>query len=82
MIYPYNNATQTQWGRGELQVQMIRNGQSNPVGFCDGTQEDEDEIRAQAEAEGVGNLPIVKKTLKTGRQIWTIGDPPGAEPGW
>ncbi len=82
MIYPYNNATQTQWGRGDLQVQMNRNGQSGPVGYCDGTDEDEAEIRSQAEAEGVEDLPIVKKTLKTGRQIWTIGHPPSAEPGW
>lgn len=82
MLYPYNNATQTQWGHGELQVQMNRTGQSGPIGYCDGTEEDEQEIRAQAEAEGVENLPITKKMLKTGRQIWTIGDEPTAEPGW
>jgi len=46
------------------------------MGYCDGTEEDEAELRAMAESEEVDDLPIHKKYLKTGREIWTVGNPP------
>ena len=48
---------------------------SRPMGFCDGSPDDEAELRAMAENEGVHELPIKKKFLKTGREIWTLGGP-------
>jgi len=73
MIYPYNNETQTRWDRGNLQVQLLVPNNSRPIGYCDGTDADEQELRAQAEAEGADGFAVQKKTLKTGRQIWTLG---------
>ncbi|MBK9034899.1 MAG: hypothetical protein IPL61_27155 [Myxococcales bacterium] len=73
MIYPHNNASQTRWDKGELQVQLIQAGNPRPIGFCDGTDADERELRAIAEAEGADTVSIRKKDLKTGRQIWTLG---------
>ena len=44
----------------------------------DGTDEDERELRAIAEDEGTELPTIKRKILKTGREIWTIGEPPDA----
>ena len=73
MIYPYDNATQTRWDHGELQVQLLVAGNPRPIGFCDGTAADVAELRAMAEAEGAESAEIAKKVLKTGREIWTLG---------
>ncbi len=73
MIYPYDNASQTRWDRGELQVQLNAPNNPRPMGFCDGTQEDLAELSAIAEAEGAEQVSIQKKLLKSGREIWTIG---------
>lgn len=75
MIYPYDNATQTRWDRGELQVQLNTHGNSRPLGFCDGTPEDMAELRAMAEAEDAEQVSVQKKVLKSGREIWTLGAP-------
>ncbi len=72
MIYAYSNETQTRWDRGELQVQLIVPNNSRPIGFCDGTDADETQLRARAEEEGAEDLRIERKVLKTGREIWTI----------
>ncbi len=72
MIYPYTNETQTRWDRGELQVQLLVPTSTRPIGFCDGIDADEAEIRAQAEEEGAEGLRIARKVLKTGREIWTV----------
>ena len=72
MIYPYTNETQTRWDRGELQVQLLVPTNTRPIGFCDGTDADEAEIRARSEAEGAEDLRIERKQLKTGREIWTM----------
>lgn len=77
MIYPYDNATQTRWNRGELQVQLMQPNNSRPLGFCDGTPEDFAELVAVAEAEGADEVKIDKKQLKSGREIWTLGEPEG-----
>ena len=73
MIYRHDNASQTRWDRGELQVQLMLPGNSRPMGFCDGTAADEAELRLLAEAEGAETFKLHKKELKTGRQIWTLG---------
>lgn len=76
MIHHYNHEHLSRWNRGEHQVRIDVPGRRLPMGYCDGTEEDEAELRAIAEAEGVEDLPITKKLLKTGRQIWTVGGPP------
>jgi len=42
------------------------------MGFCDGSAEDVAELQALAESEGADGMRIDKKTLKTGREIWTL----------
>lgn len=76
LIHKYSNQTLQQWTRGQLQVQLNVPGRNLPMGYCDGTDADEAELRAIAEEEEVENLPIHKRVLKTGRQIWTVGAPP------
>jgi hypothetical protein len=71
MIRPHNNETQTQWDRGELQVMLKNESTDRPIGFCDGTVADEEEILEQAMLEG-SEVEIHKKSLKTGREIWTV----------
>ncbi len=71
MIYTYDNATQTRWNRGELQVEIRLPNNTRPMGYCDGTEADEQEIRDMGESEGA-IVDIQKKRLKTGREIWTI----------
>jgi hypothetical protein len=72
MIHPYDNQTQTRWDRGEYKVQLIKEGSTRPMGFCDGSAEDVTALRDMAEAEGADGLQISKKTLKSGREIWTL----------
>lgn len=73
MIYPYDNATQTRWDLGEFKVQLNQPNNPRPFGFCDGSPEDVTELRSLAEAEGVDDVEIHKKILKTGREVWTLG---------
>ena len=73
MIHPYDNSTQTRWDRGEFKVQLNQPNNSRPIGFCDGSPEDVTELLSIAEAEGVDDVKIHKKILKTGREIWTLG---------
>ena len=77
MIYPYDNATQTRWDHGEFKVQLTLPGNPRPVGFCDGSPDDVDELRSIAELEGADDVRIHKKQLKSGREIWTLGAPEG-----
>ncbi|MCK5149127.1 hypothetical protein KAR48_20400 [bacterium] len=81
MIHPYDNSTQTRWDRGELKVQLNQLNNPRPIGFCDGTPEDFTELCSIAENEGVDDMIIDKKTLKTGREIWTLsgGEHPGEQ---
>ena len=72
MIYFYSNETQTRWTRGEFKVQIQVPNSSRPMGFCDGTREDVAELESMAEAEGAHEVRIIKKILKTGREIWTL----------
>jgi len=72
VIYPYTNETQTRWDRGELQVQLLVPTSTRPIGFCDGTDADEAEIRDRAAEEGAEDFRIERKQLKTGREIWTM----------
>jgi hypothetical protein len=73
MIHPYDNETQTRWDRGELQVQLVQPNNPRPIGFCDGSDADEAELRAMAEGEGADEFVVQKKRLKSGREIWTLG---------
>ncbi len=75
MIHKFSQAHQTRWGRGEYKVQLNVPGSPRPMGYCDGSVEDEAELRQMAEEEGVEHLVITKRPLKTGREVWTIGDP-------
>ena len=70
-IEPYSNETQTKWDRGEFQVMVQTESSSQPIGFCDGSTADENEITEQAMQEGA-EVRIDKKRLKTGREIWTV----------
>lgn len=72
MIYPYDNATQTRWDRGDFKVQLNQDNNSRPIGFCDGTEADVAELRATAEGEGADEMQIQRRRLKTGREIWTL----------
>lgn len=74
MIHFYSNETQTRWDKGDFKVQLLVPGNSRPMGFCDGTREDLAELASIAESEGAGEMLIGKKVLKTGREIWTLGE--------
>ena len=73
MIYKHDNDTQTRWDRGEFKVQLNLPNNPRPVGFCDGTPQDVAELVTLAESEGADNVEIHKKTLKSGREVWTLG---------
>jgi len=73
MIHPYNNSTQTRWDHGEFKVQLNQPNNPRPIGFCDGSPEDVAELLSIAEAEGVDDVKINKKILKSGRELWTLG---------
>jgi len=73
MIHPYSNETQTRWDRGELKVQLLVANNARPIGFCDGTDADLAELEARAQEEGAESTQIVRKVLKTGRELWTLG---------
>ena len=70
-IHEHSNATQTKWDHGEFQVMLKREGVDQPLGFCDGSDADEEAIHQRASKEGA-EVEIDKKTLKTGREIWTV----------
>ena len=72
MVYPYSNATQTRWDRGELRVQLNVPDSTRPTGYCDGSDADMSELSTLAETEGAEGMRIEKKVLKSGREIWTL----------
>lgn len=72
MIHRYSNATQTRWDHGDFQVQLNLPNTRQPMGYCDGTDEDVAELNAIAEAEGAERVQIQRKVLKSGREIWTL----------
>ena len=67
----HSNESQTKWDRGGYSARIDSPTSSSPIGYCDGTAEDEAEIIEMAAAEGA-EVEIVKKSLKTGREIWTV----------
>ena len=74
MIVRYDLNALQRWNRGELQVEVRVQGHDRPVAYCDGTEDDVRALEHIAEAEGT-ELPVIhRRVLKTGRQIWTIGD--------
>ena len=76
MIHRYDSKSLALWDRGELKVKIIVPNSDRPIAFCDGTDEDERELHVIAEEEGTELSTIRRKILKTGREIWTIGEPP------
>ena len=52
MIYPYDNASQTRWDRGEFKVQLNQPNNQRPLGFCDGSPEDVAELLSIVEGRG------------------------------
>ena len=79
MIHRYDNKSLALWDHGDLKVKIVVPSSERPVAYCDGTEEDERELRAIAEEEGTELPTIQRKILKTGREIWTIGEPPKEE---
>jgi hypothetical protein len=61
-------------------VQLKRPNNSRPIGFCDGSPEDLAELLSMAEAEGAEDVTIQKKSLKNGREIWTVGGSGSPDP--
>jgi len=85
VIHPYNDANLLRWDRGELKVQILLPNNTRAVAYCDGTEEDQQGLRDIAESEGTELPTIHRKVLKTGREIWTIGEASAAddeEPVW
>ncbi len=76
MVYPYNMKSLQQWNRGVHKVQIMVPGHDKPVAYCDGTEQDIRDLRATAEEEGTELPEIRRRILKTGREIWTIGEAP------
>ena len=72
MIRLYSDDDLRRWNRGEYRVQLDLPGRTRPMGYCDGTDEDEAEILAMAREEGEHEVEIRKRVLKTGREIWTL----------
>ena len=72
MIHPYSNETQTRWDHGDFKVQLNQPNNTRPMGFCDGSAADLAELQEMAESEGAEEMRIEKKTLKSGREIWTL----------
>ena len=72
MIHSYSNETQTRWDRGEFTVQLNQPNSTRPMGYCDGSEADVSELREMAESEGTEEMRIEKKTLKSGREVWTL----------
>lgn len=75
MIHRYSDANLVRWNRGEFKVQLDLPGQKRPMGYCDGTPEDEAELMSMSEEEGETGLEIKKRILRTGREIWTLNTP-------
>ncbi|MEO1269050.1 MAG: hypothetical protein AAFX99_13195 [Myxococcota bacterium] len=71
-IHAFSNDTQTAWNRGQLNVVIKAPNTDRPFGYCDGTEEDRQSLIAMAEEEGLSDIAIDVRSLKTGRQIWTI----------
>jgi hypothetical protein len=76
VIHPYSIPNLNRFRRGELRVQLSAPGRERPIGYCDGAPEDEAELESMAKEEGVYDLPVQKKELKGGQQIWYVGAPP------
>lgn len=79
MIHLYNDANLSKWNSGEFKVQLLLPNRTRPMGYCDGTDDDERELLSMAEEEGESELEVAKKYLWTGREIWTITSPGNTE---
>lgn len=75
MITMYSDDAMRKWNRGEFKVQLDVPNRQRPLGYCDGTADDEAELLAMSEGEGEHALEVHKRILKTGREIWTLKTP-------
>ncbi len=71
-IHPHNTQTETKWSKGLFQVMIRSPNWERPYGYCDGSSEDENSLLEMAQGEGLFDAQLQKRTLKTGRQIWTL----------
>lgn len=76
MIHKYSMDGVRAWNRGDYKVQIMVPTHDRPIAWCDGTDEDLAELRAIAEEEGTELPTVQRRVLKTGREIWTIGQAP------
>jgi hypothetical protein len=74
LIHKYSLKSMTRWSSGEFQVQILLPGQDRPIAYCDGTDEDVRALHAIAEEEGTELPTIHRRILKSGREIWTMGE--------
>ena len=75
MIYPYNAKNRHLWDQEVHKVQIFVPGNTRAIAYCDGTDDDIAELMAKAEDEGAEPPPLSRRVLKTGREIWTMGEP-------
>ena len=80
MITWYSHAAERQWNDFGFKVELRAWNQPRPIGYCDGTESDEAELRGIAESEGLDELRIDRQMLKMGRERWTITGHVEAEP--
>lgn len=71
-IHPHSNETETRWSKGGYQVMIMSPSSDKPIAYSEGTPEDEAELISQAEMEGLTDVTIQKKLMKSGREVWTI----------
>lgn len=71
-IHSHSNETETKWSKGGFQVMIMSPTSDKPIGYSEGTPEDEADLISQAEQEGLADVVIQKKSMKSGREIWTI----------
>ena len=84
MIYKYSLEGVRAWNRGDYKVQIFVPGHDKPIAWCDGSEEDLAELRFIAEEEGAELPTLHRRVLKTGREIWTLGElqAPEEDDGW
>ena len=72
MITWYSHTAERQWHDGGFKVELWAWNQPRPIGYCDGSEADEAELRGIAEEEGLEELRIERRYLKLGRERWTL----------
>lgn len=79
MITWHTHIAEKRWLDGEFTVVLFKWGNDRAMGYCDGTSEDEAELRGIAEEEGLDELVIERKMMQRDRERWTLGSAPEQE---